>query len=287
MVKRKSSNLKFYFKVYRAVKEELVARGYNLKGKNKEFRAYLKSQILPNFPTKKRFAKKQIKNIVNSTINDFEISIGLTPTPSPFADYINPLLIPLPLVSGISWFLLDDFLDTELRAELEAIDPIKGLRVEVNAGSDLGTTGIFNLREYEYDTSGLKQIIENIREFVNNDSTPEWNGQIVVRRGFSDNGFADSYYLQLTLYVNGQEITPFESGQEAFMSIPELPMEDRRERRRKALKIKKEREVERRKRSKQKEKECGKDLAKKKKSPKKNPRRKKKPVLKPRKDKRI
>jgi len=256
MVKRKSSKLKFYFRVYRAAKQELVSRGFNLKGKNKEFRAYLREQITPKFAEKKRFTKKQLEKVINETLSEYQIKIGQTPTlpKEPKGDYINPLLIPLPLVSGISWFLIDDFLDTELRAELEAIDPIRGLRVEINAGQAMGSTGIFNLKEYQYDANGVKNIVENVREFVENDSTPEWNGQILVRKYAKDDGDADSYYLQLTLYINGQEIAPFNSGEEAFQPIPEQTMEEKREQRRKALKIKKDREKERRQKSGQKEK---------------------------------
>jgi hypothetical protein len=275
--KRKTSKIKKYFEVYRKVRDELTSRGYDLKGKTKLLKGYIRESVYPTFKRdpKLKPTKKNIKDQIDRSINKWLVGIGELPIEK-VGDYVNPLLIPISSVSGIGWFMIDDFIDTELKAEVQAIDPNKGLRLEINAGQ-YGSTGVFDIRDYQYEVSGVRDIVESIREALNNDSEPEWNGQVIVRLGMTDDGNADSYYMQLTLFVGGNEIPPVNSGEEAFATLPEETYEQRKERRKKALELQKEKEQERKKRERDKAKRTRERPKKKEEAPVKETKEKEKP----------
>jgi len=100
----------------------------------------------------------------------------------------------------------------------------------------------------------VKDIRELVRESVGrNDSEPEYNGSVVVRKGRKDDGFADSYILQFTLYVNGEQIPPTATLDESVgIDIPKETLQQRRERLK--LVIQRKNELAKLQRKKQKEK---------------------------------
>jgi hypothetical protein len=188
--KAKKFGTKVYWMVYRVVaqaaKEEKITWNY------KKIRKFTSEKVFPYFkgqdPNKLNVA--DIKAVVYSLIGKS-------------SEFYNPLLIPTATTTGIFWFDLDEFLDVKLKAE---VDPLN-LRFAVDGGT-YGNTGIMNIKEYEFYTSGLQQIYEDIRGELENTSDAEWSGIAVLRDGYKDDGKTDSYYLRFTLFINGQEIPP-------------------------------------------------------------------------------
>jgi hypothetical protein len=219
--KKEKLGNKTYWAVYNILNDEINNR--QLYYTFQEKREILKV-IYPQFKGKK-INPEDVKT-VRAVVNEYF---------SQQNDYYNPLLLPSAFLSGIFWFELDEYLTVQLRGEA---DP-KDLRFQINAG-DLGATPIINLKSYEYFSSSVNEIVENVRNFVDNASEPEWSGIPVVRQGFTDDGKADSYFVQFTLYVNGQEVPPTENYEYAIKEIDEGTLEQRRRRRKEIAVRKKE-----------------------------------------------
>lgn len=202
-----------------------------------EIKEFVKTIVLPVFRgLHPKYAKvKDIRELVAESLATPQTSI-----------YYNPLFIPIGDITGIMWADLDDYLDVDLRAIVD-----KPLRVEINAGV-YGATGIFNLQDYQYEATQVNEIYEGIREVVENDSNAEWNGRVMVRKGFTDDGNADSYFLQFVLSAGGQEIAPVETLDESVgFEVPKETQQQRRERLKGVIARKKELASERRKKSKE------------------------------------
>lgn len=236
-----SRSSKLYQKVRKLTNSELEKQGKPLKGK--DLTKFIKDNVYPEY-----------KGLSASQVKAQDIADSVTRTLKGVAifdsgDYYNPFLIPSTLISGVFWFDLDNFIDVDLTAETQG----KNLRLEINAG-DYGSTGIIDLNEYTYEGSNLSQIIENVRELIGDESEPYWEGEVKVRPNRQDDGNPDSYFLQFTLYVGGQQIKPSATFEEpkAF-EMPTESMEERRARRREIVKRRKELAKQRREKVKRKE----------------------------------
>ena len=211
--KAKKFGTKVYWMVYRVVaqaaKEEKITWNY------KKIRKFTSEKVFPYFkgqdPNKLNVA--DIKAVVYSLIGKS-------------SEFYNPLLIPTATTTGIFWFDLDEFLDVKLKAE---VDPLN-LRFAVDGGT-YGNTGIMNIKEYEFYTSGLQQIYEDIRGELENTSDAEWSGIAVLRDGYRDDGKTDSYYLRFTLFINGQEIPPSMEQEVGTSKVDFGTFEDRKKKR--------------------------------------------------------
>lgn len=154
--------------------------------------------------------------------------------PKPGLIYYNPLKIPLPELTGINWWELDEFLSTTL----VALCTPNNLRYEVNGGAEFGSTSIMSLLlpngsvRYNYMISGVEQIIENIRSSFENKSGPEWVGEPMVRPGKTDDGDPDSYFVQF--YLVDEMGNPFPTSvsyESAEFDIAEPSPDEKRKRR--------------------------------------------------------
>lgn len=224
---------KLYQKVRKTVSKELEKQEKPLKGK--DLTAFIKEKIYPEY---KGLSSREVK------IADIRDSVNRALTGSNIiniGDFINPLSIPITLLSGVFWFDLDNFIDVDLTAETGG----KNLRFEVNAG-EYGSTGIIELSQYTYEGSGLRDIIESVRDYIQgempeNESEPYWEGEVRVRPNMQDDGRPDSYFIQFTLFVGGQQIPPSQTFEEAQpMVLSEETLEERRARRREIVKRRKE-----------------------------------------------
>jgi|694.fasta_scaffold00412_105 hypothetical protein len=203
----------------------------------KETLEFVKTMVLPVF------RGLNPRDVLVKQIREYVVEALTTTSPT---QYYNPLFIPVGEITGIMWADLDDYLDVDLRASVP-----QPLRVEINAG-EFGSTGIFNLQDYQYEATQVNEIYEGIREVIDNDSNAEWNGRVMVRKGFTDDGNADSYFLQFILSAGGQEIPPVESLEESVgFEIPKETQEQRRARLKDVIARKKELASERRKKSKE------------------------------------
>jgi hypothetical protein len=232
---------KLYQKVRKNTQKELERRGQPLKGK--ELTSFVRDKVYGEFkglsPNEVRIAD------INDAVERAVTGTGILQT----GEFFNPLAIPETLISGIFWFDIDNFIEVDLTAETGG----KNLRLEVNAG-EYGSTGIIELSEYTYEGSGLAEIIEQVREFVEDDSEPYWEGEARVRPRLKDDGNPDSYFLQFTLYVNGTQVAPSATFEEpAPIGKIEETIEERRKKRREIVKRRKELAKQKREKAKKKE----------------------------------
>jgi hypothetical protein len=220
--KPKKFGAKVYWMVYRvvaqAVKEEKLIWDF------KKTRTFSANKVFPYFKGQdpKKVQVADIKAIVNSLLGKS-------------SEFYNPLLIPASTTTGIFWFDLDEFLEVQLTAEVEPLN----LRFAVDGG-EYGNTGIINLKEYEFYTSGLQEIYENVRDQLENTSDAEWSGIAVVRDGFNDDGKSDSYYLRFTLFINGQEVPPSSQKEYGTAKVDFGKIEDRKKKRKEVVTKQKE-----------------------------------------------
>jgi hypothetical protein len=232
---------KLYQKVRKNTQKELERRGQPIKGK--ELTAFVRDKVYGEFkglsPNEVRIAD------INDAVERAVTGTGILQ----IGEFFNPLAIPETLISGIFWFDIDNFIEVDLTAETGG----KNLRLEVNAG-EYGSTGIIELSEYTYEGSGLAEIIEQVREFVEDDSEPYWEGEARVRPRLKDDGNPDSYFLQFTLYVNGTQVAPSATFEEpAPIGKIEETIEERRKKRREIVKRRKELAKQKREKAKKKE----------------------------------
>lgn len=200
---------------------------------------FVKSSVLPIF---------RGLNPRDAKVKDIREFVAELLVVTPTIKYFNPLYIPIGDITGIMWADLDDYLDVDLRAIVNN----EPLRVDINAGS-YGSTGIFNLQDYQYEATQVNEIYEGIRDVVDNDSNAEWNGRVVVRNGFQDDGNAESYFLQFVLSAGGQEIEPTETFEESIgFEVPKETQAQRRDRLKQVIARKKELASQRRKKTKEK-----------------------------------
>jgi len=236
---RRSSKL--YQKVRKNTAKELERQGKELKGK--ELTAFVRDNVYGEF---KGLSPQEVRaNDVVEVVNRVLTGTGILQT----GDFINPLSIPETLISGIFWFDIDNFIEVDLTAETGG----KNLLLEVNAG-DYGTTGIFELSEYTYEGNGLSEIIENIREAVDDDSEPYWEGEARVRPNMQDDGNPESYFLQFTLYIAGEQVKPTITTEEPKeIQLVEETIEERRKKRRDIVKRRKDLAKQKREKAKKKD----------------------------------
>ena len=237
---------KLLAKLTRASQRELKLN--KLEYTDKGLKKFVKTNVLPVFRglNPRDVRVKDIRELVKESLGyggtELE-GIGDTTT-----QFFNPLFIDIGEYTGIMWADLDDYLDVDLRAVVDN----KPLRVEVNVG-EYGSTGVFNLQDYQYEATGINEIYEGIRTVLENDSTPEYNGEVMVRKGKQDDGRADSYILQFTLYVNGVQIPPTETLDESKgIEVPKETQAQRRARLKDIIARKKELAAQKRKKQKEK-----------------------------------
>lgn len=185
-LKKQGVRARLYAKLVKYTNAELKKRGVNLT--YPELRGIVSRYIYPQFKGKNANAVK-VKDI-NEAVKRF---VELLQT----SKYYHPLKVPQGLLVDLDWFNLDDFLTNELTS---FVSP-KDLRIRISAGT-YGDTGEMDISEYEYSTSGLQDIVEAMREDVNNSSGTVWQGAPMLRYGKSDDGLVDSYAIRFILYIN-------------------------------------------------------------------------------------
>jgi hypothetical protein len=186
MPKKKSTSKKLT--LYQKVSKKFTALNNKLPEEQKlsiqRRRQLIKQGILPALSTtpKSKIRVKQIDEIIKG-------QIALIPTRDPNLcnlNYISPSQY-----QEIEWFEIDEFLQRRLP---------DCIYVKVNAR--FGSTKIFNTRNYNYYFNGVQQITENIRKEVGNESgSAFYSGRQMLRPKMKNDGKADSYYLDLVLYI--------------------------------------------------------------------------------------
>jgi hypothetical protein len=146
-------------------------------------RKIIKEQILPQFkgvpPSKVRIRDAKAKIIsVYEKVKLKEICD---------INYISPSVYSL-----IKWFELDEFISQRLP---------ECIYVRVSAG-DFGQTKIFNTLNYDYFKNGVRDIVEEIRIAVDNESGLFFVGVPKLRPRRLNNGIPENYFLDIILHIN-------------------------------------------------------------------------------------
>ena len=152
-------------------------------------RKYIKEKIYPQFKgtAKTRVSVKDIRKEIVGVLDT------IVPKEGCDVNFISPSI-----VANVGWFELDDFIRDVLPS---------CIYISIDAG-DFGKTKIFNTLNYNYTKNGVKKIVDNIRDFVNNDSGVDvtFTGQKKLRKGKTNDGTPENYYIEFILVINSDPI---------------------------------------------------------------------------------
>jgi hypothetical protein len=168
-------------------------------------RKYIKEKIYPQFKGMpvSRVGVRAIRSNVEKVLDTIVPQEGCN------INYISPSV-----TANTNWYDLDDFIRDVLP---------KCIFIRIDAGT-YGQTKIFNTLNYDYTRTGVKAIVDNIREYVNNQSSVDvsFTGIKKLRRGKTNDGTPENYYIDFVLVVNSvpiDSLTPI---------IYDVPREERR-----------------------------------------------------------
>lgn len=152
-------------------------------------RKYIKEKIYPQFKgdSAKRVSKANINKSIEAVLNTIVPKEGCN------VNYISPSV-----TADVSWHELDDFIRDVLPS---------CIFIRIDAGT-YGQTKIFNTLNYNYSKNGVKAIVDNIREFVNNESSVDvsFTGNKKLRKGKTNDGTPENYYIDFIIVVNSEPI---------------------------------------------------------------------------------
>jgi hypothetical protein len=152
-------------------------------------RKYIKEKIYPQFKgnASSRVSVKDIRKEIVGVLDT------IVPKEGCDVNFISPSI-----VANVGWFELDDFIRDVLPS---------CIYISIDAG-DFGKTKIFNTLNYNYTKNGVKKIVDNIRDFVNNDSGVDvtFTGEKRLRKGKTNDGTPENYYIEFILVVNSEPI---------------------------------------------------------------------------------
>jgi len=94
-----------------------------------------------------------------------------------------------------------------------------GVELSVNAGS-IGSTGIFNSNQYSYAGTGVREVVEGVRDHYENEPYHYFRIRLLVKDGRKDDGMPDSYFVEIYLdeLVSGQSVQP-KKGEESDLTM--------------------------------------------------------------------
>lgn len=154
-----------------------------------ERRRYISERIYP------QYKGTNVSRVGVKAINVSIVQVLDTIVPKEGCDvnYISPSVY-----SNVNWFELDDFIKEVLP---------KCIFIRLDAG-DYGSTKIFNTLNYNYTKNGVKNIVDNIREYVNGNSGVDvsFTGEKKLRKGKTNDGTPENYYIDFLLVINSEPI---------------------------------------------------------------------------------
>lgn len=206
--KKRNARLKFYAKVVRATRKELAAEGIDMP--YKEARKFASDFVYSQYKGKPYSKVKvaDIRKLAKEVIEQQRKTV-----PPKREEFIDPRVISEVDVNDIPYWEINDFLtgagDNNIynARALQGANLGKNLRFEVIASAE-DRTGELTLLEYDGVDSGVINMIERIREAVNNGSGPYFSGTVGKREGFTDESDPNTYILQFILYVNDEPVVP-------------------------------------------------------------------------------
>lgn len=110
----------------------------------------------------------------------------------------DPNLISPSVYADVMWFELDDYIRDVLP---------KCIYVRVDA-DNLGKTKIFNTANYNYQSSGLRNLLDKVRDEVKNSSSASFTGVKRLRMGKPNDGTPENYFIDFILVINSNPTKP-------------------------------------------------------------------------------
>jgi hypothetical protein len=185
IVVSKLKGTKLYWYIYRVL-GELDKKDKGTKNlTSDEKRKIVSERLFPKFKEGLKSAKElkdAIKEILEERFSD---------------DECNPLFIPQEDLLFINFWEIDVY--------IKKLPPC--IDVIVNAG-EYGITEMFNTENYNYYGSGVKDIVEILREeFGNNSPANYFNGIVKLKEGKQNNGKSENYYVEYILFINDEPVS--------------------------------------------------------------------------------
>ena len=148
----------------------------------KERRRIVSEELYPNFKNQKVTAKA-----INQALKQ---SISALPP----SEACNPIYLSQAYLEAIEYYDIDNRLRNLLP---DCVD------VRVNAGR-FGKTKIFNTRDYSYSASGVKNIVEKIRDELKSNTSgfAYFSGIIKLKYNHPNDGQGQNYFVDFILYIN-------------------------------------------------------------------------------------
>lgn len=146
-------------------------------------RKLVSEQLYPKFKSGKNLSAQAIDSSVKVVVKAL-----------PPKEICNPLYLSPAYLEAVEYYEIDNRLRNLLP---DCVD------VRVDAGR-LGSTKIFNTANYSYYGNGVQKIVERIREELegNLSGFAYFSGIVKVKPGKSNDGKAESYFVDFILYVN-------------------------------------------------------------------------------------
>lgn len=148
-------------------------------------RDIVSKDLYPKFKNKAKVLAREINSDLKRVVKSL-----------PPKEICNPLYLSEAYLAFVEYYELDNHIRTVLPDCLD---------IKVNAGQ-YGKTKIFNTRNYNYNSDGVKKIIENVREDLakNQSGMAYFNGVVKLKPKKKNDGTPDNYYVEYILYVNDQ-----------------------------------------------------------------------------------
>jgi hypothetical protein len=195
-VAKKVRNINKGVRLYQKISKEFTKINNSLPEDRKvslaDRRKYISEKVYPQFkgidPTK--VGVKAIRKEIDGVISSIIPQEGCDPnviSPSVYAD--------------VMWFELDEFIKDVLP---------KCIFIRVD-GDSAGKTKIFNTLNYDYQRSGVRDIIDKIRLEVKNSSSASFTGVKKLKPKKANDGTPENYFIDFILVINSvptSSITP-------------------------------------------------------------------------------
>jgi hypothetical protein len=148
-------------------------------------RQIVSKDLYPKFKNKAKVLAREINSDLKRVVKSL-----------PPKEICNPLYLSEAYLAFVEYYEIDNHIRTVLPDCLD---------VKVNGGQ-YGKTKIFNTRNYNYNSDGVKKIIENIREDLakNQSGMGYFNGVVKLKPKKKNDGTPDNYYVEYILYINDQ-----------------------------------------------------------------------------------
>lgn len=146
-------------------------------------RRLVSKELYPKFKSAKAVTSKAIESAVSAVVKSL-----------PPKEICHPLYLSPAYLEAVEYYEIDNRLRNLLP---DCVD------VRVDAGS-YGSTKIFNTANYSYYGSGVQRIVEKIREELegNLSGFAYFSGIVKVKPGRTNDGKAESYFVDFILYIN-------------------------------------------------------------------------------------